>query len=374
MGKAPQLRAESAEAVKLPLNLGLNDGTYMPEACVEVMKQHAHRLALRNYTAENNDPLREAIGKADGVTADRVFLHNGSGPILKLAIPMIIAERIRSSWRRTARHLMGKRGFPILTPQFTYSKIPGKASQLGFLVETVPLVPETGFTLNIADIEAALNRQDMLVYIANPNNPTGNVLIRREQLIPLLEKYPNSRFWIDEAYVQYVEEDVRVSDLVMTYPNLCVSRTFSFAYGLAGVRMGYLICNPDFQKQLTAKLTGYTLGTLHEALGIAALNDKAHLPWLHKECEAQRKLLSEGLTALGGIQAYPSTANFVLFAFTDGRTGKWLQAELKKRKIAVKTLEDFLHHRYDPYFRITLGTEAENRFIVEQIAEIVRGA
>ncbi len=368
------LRQVAAErGISLPLNLGLNDGTYMPAACVDVLTRNAHRLGLRNYTTANNDPLREAIAELDGVTPEHVFLRNGSGPILKQVVPQIISKAIKSSPRRIARHLMNKNGFPIITPKFTYSKVPAKASEMGLTVHLVELGPETGWKLDVAAIERHLKQGDSFVYIANPNNPTGNVLVTRDQIVPLLKKYPRSWFWIDEAYVQYVDESHRrFSDLVPKFNNLIVGRTFSFAYGLAGVRVGYMLAPPELVREMSGQLTNYRLGTLQEELAIAALQDADHLPWLREECARERQHLIDGMSPHAGVEVWDTQVNFVFGRFTDGRTGAALKARMAERGIATKCFEPFAGTTYEPYFRITLGTREENAFFLEQFAEVMQ--
>jgi histidinol-phosphate aminotransferase len=244
---------------------------------------------------------------------------------------------------------------------------------LGLKVEMIPIEPETGFQLDIDKFEAALKRNDGIAYITNPNNPTGNMLITRDQLIPLLERYPRSRFWIDEAYVQYLDpsEHEYFAGLVTRYSNLLVSRTFSFAYGLAGVRIGYLLAKPSFVAELDRQLTDYRLGTLQEDLGIAALEDPEHLPFVREQTRLGREQLYAGLAKLGGVQAFPSLANFVLGRFTDGRRAADLKTKLGQRKIKIKTFEPSNGHSYDAYFRITVGLPAENAFLLAQMAEIL---
>ena len=360
------------EGVRLPLNLGLNDGTYMPESCVEVMRTFTHRLGLRAYTTPNHDPLRDVISRVDGVTPAHIFLHNGSGPILKQVIPQVIKQSILSRPGRVARHLLSKNGYPIVTPSFTYCKVPRKAHGLGLTVHLLPLRAEDGFRFDLSLLEATLEKQDCFVYLANPNNPTGNVLATREQLVPLIERFPGSTFWVDEAYVQYVRpEHVRFSDLVPRYPNLMVGRSFSFAYGLAGVRIGYLLARPELVAEMDKQLTDYRLGALQEALAIAALEDEAHLPWLREECATQRTVIRDGLARFRGVETFDSEVNFVLCRFTDGRKGKDLVDQMKARGIALKWFEPFKDVSYEPYFRITLGTAEENAFLLGQLGEVL---
>lgn len=374
MSEALQRHDESAEPeIQLPLNLGLNDGTYAPQGAIDVLREFDSRTSLRNYSLPENDDLRKVIAEIDGVSPEQVFLHNGSGPILKLAIPHIIRSEIKSSMGRVFKHLTTKTGFPIITASFTYSKVPKKAMGLGLKVEMVPIEPETGFQLDIDRFEAALKRNDGIAYITNPNNPTGNVLITRDQLIPLLERYPRSRFWIDEAYVQYADpgEHAYIASLVSRFPNLMVSRTFSFAYGMAGVRIGYLLTQPEMVKTFWGQLTDYRIGMLQERMAIAALRDTEHLPWLRQECARERKVLREGLAEIGGIETFDSVANFVFCRFTDGRSATKLRDGLKARQILIKCLEPFGPYTYDPYFRITLGLAHENRFLLRNIAEVL---
>ena len=356
-----------------PLNLGLNDGTYMPQACVDALRRFTHRLSLRNYSSADNDALREAIARVDGVKPANIFLHNGSGPILKLVCPQLIRDRIKSSPSRVFKHLTSKNGFPIITPSFTYCKVPRKATEIGLKVHFLPVSPDDNFQLDMNLVDDTLKKGDGLVYIVNPNNPTGRVMISREQLIPLLERYPESRFWIDEAYVQYVDPATHrpVSDLVPRYPNLLVSRTFSFAYGLAAARIGYLLADSEFVRSLEKQLTDYRLGGLQEELAIAALEDPDHLGFLREECSRERQRLTESMARLAGVQVFPSDTNFVFARFTDQRLAEDLQKKLKAEGILIKTFEPILKIRYDAYFRFTLGTAAENEHFLDRFSAVL---
>lgn len=361
---------EEVEAVTLPLNLGLNDGTYMPEACVRMLDRHCHRAALRNYPTASNEHLRRAIAEADEVGAENVFLHHGSGPILKQVVPEIIRENIKRSPWRIARHLLSKNGYPIITPLFTYGKVPGKAADQGLTVRALPTGPDVGFRVRPEDVEAELRRQPGFVYVVNPNNPTGNVMIERDELEPLIAAHPESTFWIDEAYVQYCDEGYRsFAPLVPRYPNLLVSRTFSFAWGLAGMKVGYLLASPERVAIENRRLTDYRIGKLAEDLCVAALSDADHLPWLRRVCARERDVLTQGL-ARHGVEVFPSVTNFLLCRFNDGRTGADLKRRLAERQIHIKVLSPFAGTSFDAYFRVTLGLAHENRYLLEAIDQV----
>ena len=353
----------------LPLNLGLNDGTICPQSCIEVMQRHRSRTDLRHYTTPGNDPLRKVISEQDGVNMDNIYLANGSGPLLKQCIPHIIRQRIKSSPRRILRHLLQKNGYPIISGRLTYFKVPNKAIKQGLTVRLLPLGPENNFKLRVDDVAAELKRQDGLVYICNPNNPTGQLMMERDEIESLLKRFPHSTFWVDEAYVQYIprEEHQYVSDLVPRYDNLLVSRTFSFAYGLAGVRMGYLLAAAERVKEMEGQVTDYRFGTLQEQLAVAALTDEQHLPDLWEMTARHRDQLMAALNGYKGVEAFPSRTHFILARFTDGRTGKWLADELDRRQIHIKAFSAIGEHRFDEYFRFTLGIQAENDYLIQQL-------
>jgi len=366
-------RPTAPEGVTLPLNLGLNDGTYAPQACLDVLRGYTERTDFRNYSSPDNAPLREAIARVDQVEPDNVFLHNGTGPILKLAIPYLLKQRVLDSPRRILRHAIKRDGFPIITPRFTYSKVPKKAAEGGMHVDMLPLDPGNDFRFDVNRLERRLERGAGLVYIVNPNNPTGNLLVKREQIIPLMQRFPEARFWIDEAYVHYVDPESHdyFASLVPRFDNLLVSRTFSFAYGLAAVRIGYLLAKPSFVDELERQLTNYRLGILQEKLGVAALDDPDHLPFIREQCRRGREQLYAGLARFAGVQTFPSRANFILCRFTDGRRGAELQTKLSQRGIAIKVFAPANGQTYDAYFRLTLGLPAENEFLLAQMAEIL---
>lgn len=364
--------------LKLPINLGLNDGTICPASCVDVMQAHNTRTSLRNYTTADNDPLLDVICEQDGVKPENVFLANGSGPLLKQCIPWIVENKIRSSKKLTARYLAKKKlgfgdpAFPIVSGRLTYFKVPLKALNAGLDVKLLPLDESTNWKLRLEDVEKAISKTPSLVYICNPNNPTGQLMLERSEIITLLDKYPESIFWVDEAYVQYISKDEHepLSNLVPKYKNLYVSRTFSFAYGLAGARIGYIMGPEESIEAFKGQRTNYRLGTLQEALAIAALTDPDHLRELEEITAKDREQIGSILEK-HEIQVIPSKTHFILARFKNDRTGKWLFDELGKKEIRIKHFVDVGDEQYPKYFRITLGVGKENDYLCECLEEIL---
>jgi histidinol-phosphate aminotransferase len=354
-----------AEAMA-PLNFGLNEGTFMPLACVELLRGlTGDRLALRRYGSPDNAMLRAAIARSVGVSAPHVFVREGSGAILRQVIPHLIKKAILSRPSRIVRHAINKSGYPLVTTHFTYSKVPQGGAKVGLTLEIVPL-SENGFRLDEKALCQRLEKRDGLVYLANPNNPTGNVLIGKDGVERLARRFPGSLFWIDEAYVQYIDprEHAHLGALPASCPNVIVSRSFSFAYGLAAARVGCMLAAPALVAEMDAQLAPYRVGALPEALAIAALEDRDHLPWLRAFCARERAVLRDGLSTLGNVESFDSQVNFVLCRFTDGRSAAPFARRLAAKGFTIKVFEPLGRYSFEPYFRVTLGTSEENvRFL-----------
>lgn len=237
----------------------------------------------------------------------------------------------------------------------------------------LPLGPEDGFALDLTLLEAQLSRQPGLVYLCHPNNPTGNVLVTRRQLEPLLSRFPDSWFFVDEAYVHYLAEgpDTRMSDVVLRHPNLMVLRSFSFAYGLGAVRVGYAVADPQVVAQIEAKLTPHRVGQLAAELVMASLQDGGHLHFVREETARERARLLAALGGHRGLKAYPSETNFILCRARGPWSGPKLHDALLARGVKVKIFEPFGEERYDEYFRVTVGLPSENDHFIEQLGAVM---
>ncbi|WP_437299298.1 pyridoxal phosphate-dependent aminotransferase [Sorangium sp. So ce426] len=352
-----------------PIDMALNHGTYCSERCADVLRRHAGNTSLRSYPAGDNGDLRRALAADAGVRPENVLVANGSGPLLKTCIPFLIEREIRRSATRTLRFLLKRTAYPLITTRLTYSKVPASGVRVGLRCELLPLHPENGFALDVGRLESRLSRQDGLVYLCNPNNPTGNVLITRQELGPLLTRFPDSLFFIDEAYVHYLEEspNTRMADLVLRHPNLMVLRSFSFAYGLASVRVGYAMGDAKVVAQMEAKMTPHRVGQLAAELAMASLQDGGHLGFVRHQTARERARLMAAIGAHRALEAYPSQTNFILCRARGAWSGAKIHDALLARGVKVKAFEPFGDERYDDYFRVTVGLPAENTFFIEQL-------
>ena len=358
-----------------PINMGLNDGIYCPEKCIEVMKNSTDRTSLRHYSTPGNDLMVAAIAKENNIPKENIFVTWGSGPVLKGLIPWLLKKQIKKSLIRILKHIFLRKGYPVVTPDFTYTKVPIGAEKRNLPVIYLPIKPEENFHLDITLLEKTLKKQPCMVYFATPNNPTGQPVVTVDEMIPLIEKYKDTMFFMDEAYVEYLDKNEHkyFTSLVPKYPNLFTSRTFSFAYGMASAKVGYLVANKEIVEFMESQVTNYRIGLLQEKLVCAALEDKEHLPWVRKKTLEAIEYFQDELKIYPNMEIYPSITHYFLGKFTDGRTSALTFVdELMKEGIRIKKFAENVGCDPTKYFRITVGTPDENKKCVEAIGRVMQ--
>jgi histidinol-phosphate aminotransferase len=196
-----------------------------------------------------------------------------------------------------------------------------------------------------------------LVYLANPNSPSGTSLSRR-RVAQLASALP-CPLVVDEAYADFADE--HCIPLVEEHPNVIVTRSFSKGYGLAGIRLGYLIARPEIVEQLLKVKDSYNCDALSLAAGIAALEDQDYLASTRENILATRKRLTAALRDLGYVVP-ESQANFVWA--TEGPPASLTFQRLKERAILVRLME---YEGYPPGLRISIGNDAE----IDRLLEVL---
>lgn len=226
--------------------------------------------------------------------------------------------------------------------------------------------PSDIYTLKAGDVDSLLARcQPRLVYLANPNNPTGWLLGARD-VQAVAAAHPDTLFLLDEAYGEYSgETTIR---LAVSQPNVVVARTFSKAYGLAGMRIGYLIATPGNVAWLNLIRNGKNVSMLGQVAAIAALHDQEYLQAALAQLRQGLAVLVEGLGRLG-IQHQDTPANFVLIKVDDPQR---VQRELARQHIYIRSMSHL--KGMTGYLRITLGNAAQMRRLVGALEQILNGA
>lgn len=295
--------------------------------------------------------LRSKIARASGVALEQVTLGNGSNDILVLLAEAFLTPDLEA-----------------VHSQYAFAVYPSAIRATGASARVAPShAPGHRQALghDPAAILAALAAGTRMVYLANPNNPTGTWLEEAE-LDALLEAIPGDVIVVlDEAYHEYAAP-LGVPDgtrWLARHPNLVVTRTFSKAYGLAGLRVGYALSHPDVADILNRIRQPFNVSVPALAAAAAALDDRGHLDATLALNRAGIERLRTGLSALG-IDAPPSAGNFVLADL--GRPAAAIHHALLQRGVIVRPVDNY---GLANHLRITTGTAAQNERLIAALGE-----
>jgi len=316
---------------------------------VEAYKTAASHL--EDYPEGTSRVLREAIGRKYGLDPDRIICGAGSDEILNF-----LAHTYLGPGDEAIHTTHGFLVYPIATTSNGATNV---------------IVPETNFTADVDIILKAVTPRTKLVWLANPNNPTGTYLPFDE--VKRLHKGLPSHvvLVLDAAYSDFVSRNDYESgiELVATTENTVMTRTFSKIYGLASLRIGWMY-GPAHIVDAVNRIRGpFNVGTPAMLAGVAALEDSEHYEMSRAHTEHWRTWLTEEIGKLG-LKVTPSVANFVLihFPLEKGKTSDDADAFLTKRGLILRALKNYqLPHA----LRMTIGTEEANRLVVAALAEFM---
>lgn len=241
------------------------------------------------------------------------------------------------------------RGDAMLLPVPTYSMYEVYGSAAEAHIDAV--LAGDGFRFPLDAMLHAIHQRTRLIAIANPNSPTG-AAVARNAIVAVAEAAPQAVVLVDEAYYHFFGETVL--DLIGKLPNLVVARTFSKAYGLAGLRLGALIAAEETMQWLRRVISPYSVNQLALACLPAALEDRAYLDRYVAEVRAARAELAQALTALG-LEHWPSEANFILTRIGAAH-GAFVKA---MRSRGILTRDRSADPGCDGLVRITVGTREQ---------------
>ncbi len=219
------------------------------------------------------------------------------------------------------------------------------------------------FSIPVAGLISACNEKMKMIFISSPNNPTGNC-ISEDEVREIIESVPEVMVVIDEAYVEFA--DSSLVNLVTEYENVLVLRTFSKAFGLAGLRVGYAVIPEWLEKHYKRVSIPFSVNSIALTAAIAALRDKEHLRRSVELVRQERQFLIENLQRF--FQVYPSEANFVLVNVSPAKSYA-VYEELIKRGIIVRDCSSF-RGAGDSLIRITVGTREQNELVVDALEGI----
>ncbi|MFT4069612.1 histidinol-phosphate transaminase [Paraburkholderia sp.] len=331
---AREFGLEEASIVKLASN---ENPLGMPESAQRAMARAVADLG--RYPDSNGFELKAALSARYGVPAGWITLGNGSNDILELAA-----------------HAYVEKGQSVVFSQYSFAVYALATQGVGARAIVVPAV-RRGHDLDA--MLAAIADDTRLVFIANPNNPTGT-FVDGPALEAFLDEVPRHVVVVlDEAYTEYLSADKRYDSIawVRRYPNLLVSRTFSKAFGLAGLRIGFAIAQPELTDLLNRLRQPFNVNTLAQAAAIAALNDNAFLEKSAALNAQGYRRLTDAFDKLG-LEYVPSEGNFVLVRVgDDDAAGARVNLALLKQAVIVRPVDNY---GLPQWLRITIGLPEEN--------------
>jgi histidinol-phosphate aminotransferase len=295
---------------------------------------------IARYPDGSGFALKVALSLHLGVSADQITLGNGSSDLLEFAARVLVSHEHEVVYSQYCFAL-----YPLLT------QILGARGQV---------VPAKGFGHDLEAMAEAVNKQTRLVYIANPNNPTGTWLLSDELEAFLAFMPEHVLVVLDEAYYEYVDAAEYPNSLawLSRYPNLIVTRTFSKAYGLAGLRIGYALSHRDLADLMNRVRPPFNVNSLALAAATIALQDQAHIQRSQAMNRNGMAQLTAAFTALG-LDYIPSVGNFVTVDV--GQSGGKIYEALLRHGVIVRPMAGYGLPRH---LRVTVGQEEENaRFI-----------
>lgn len=344
---AREFGLDEANIVKLASN---ENPFGVPESAKQAMTAAA--MELGRYPDANGFDLKAALSKRYDVPADWITLGNGSNDILEIAA-----------------HAFVERGQSVVYSQYSFA-VYALATQ-GVGARHI-VVPAKAYGHDLQAMLDAIEDDTRLVFIANPNNPTGT-FIPAAEIEAFLAKVPaHVVVVLDEAYNEFLapENQFESAEWVKKYPNLLVSRTFSKAYGLAGLRVGFAIAQPALTDLMNRIRQPFNVNSMAQAAAIAALNDKEFLAQSAANNTAGYQQFVEAFEQMG-LEYVPSYGNFVLVKVgDDAGAGARVNLALLKQGVIVRPVGNY---GLPQWLRISIGLPQENAVLIAALTKALAG-
>ena len=331
-------------AMESVVELGSNENSVGPCPAVKELLAAPQLLGFR-YPDAGGNVLKNALSATYGLSPAHFTLGNGTHELLTL-----IAETFCAP------------GDEVVHAQYGFAVY--RLAALGAGAVPVAAVSDADLNVTPEAMLAAITPRTKLVYLANPNNPTATMwtLATLRRFLEALP--PHVLFVLDEAYIEYVQnpEVGNSLSLLAQFPQLVIARTFSKAYALASLRVGYTIAHPEFAQILERTRLSFNVNVLALKAAALAIADQAHIANVRETVAQQRALLVTGLRALN-LRVLPSECNFVLVHFA--KDASPIEQALVQQGVIVRPMRGY---GLIEYLRITVGNAYENQRLLSALA------
>lgn len=305
-------------------------------------------LDIARYPDGNSFALRDAVSKKFNVAPNQIVFGNGSNDILELAARAFLTADSETIYSQHAFAV-----YPLVTQAMGATGV---------------VVPAKNYGHDLAAMLKAVTAKTRMIFIANPNNPTGT-LLDKDELHAFLKQVPKHVLVVlDEAYDEYLPSTHK-SEAISWLPefdNLIISRTFSKAYGLAGLRIGFGLCHPDVADMMNRVRQPFNVNSIAQAAAVASLADDDFVERSYALNQAGMAQLKQSLDKLG-IEYIPSFANFI--SIKVGNAADFYQ-KLLKSGVIVRPIANY---EMPEYLRVSIGLFSENAKFLAVLEQIIKG-
>ncbi|OUR74377.1 histidinol-phosphate transaminase [Methylophaga sp. 41_12_T18] len=326
------------------VKLASNENPLGPSNIVLAAIEQAAKEVTR-YPDGNGFSLKTVLAEKYELIAEQITLGNGSNDVLEMIARAFVTPSDE-----------------VIFSQYAFAVYPLVTQAIG---ATAVIAPAKSYGHDLAAMLALITDKTKLIFIANPNNPTGTYL-SADELTDFLTKVPEQTLVVlDEAYVEYGEQTDTSIDWLTQYSNVIITRTFSKAFGLAGLRIGYALSHPDIADILNRIRQPFNANSLALAAATAAVNDDDYLVETKKVNDAGMAQLLAGFEAMQ-LTSIPSTGNFITVDVE--RSGDEVFEALLKKGVIVRAVTNY---GLPQHIRVSIGLAEENKRFLTALTEVL---
>ncbi|GAB6137034.1 threonine-phosphate decarboxylase CobD [Halanaerobaculum tunisiense] len=322
-----------------------------PRSVTKVIKNNL--IGIKNYPDLEYSQLKSVIADQVYIEKDNLIIGNGAVELIYLLTKVLQPTDAL-----------------VLAP--TFSEYRSAVESTGGTVEEFQLQREEEFTLNVDDLLPRLAGVDIF-FLCNPNNPTGKFLTR-EEVIKIINYAASQGTFVvvDEAFVDFLEEDISVIDVVNDYDNLFVLRSLTKFFAIPGLRLGYGVTNQELIKQLRAGKDPWNVNYLAQLAGREALRDKEYIAQTREAISREKKFLYQRLADFSQLKVYYPYANYIFVNLADNEwTATRLEEKLGQQGILIRNCNTYSGLGED-FIRLAVKSREDNRQLLNKLQELLR--
>ncbi|WP_408955880.1 threonine-phosphate decarboxylase CobD [Natroniella sp. ANB-PHB2] len=323
-----------------------------PSKVMEAIKDNLDQIV--NYPDPNCIELKNGLAEQLGVKQEEIIIGNGAVELIYLL----------------AKELQAQRAL-VLAP--TFSEYGAAVKSVGANVEEFKLRKDDQFEIDVERLITRLAEVD-LFFLCNPNNPTGKLITRAEivEIIKAGQRY-DTFIMVDEAFVDFLEEEVTVIDLVDQYDNLFVLRSLTKFFAIPGLRLGYGVSNSNLLEELEWGKAPWNCNFLAQLAGQIAIDDQEYITRTKEAIKREKEFLYRKLKGVADWKVYYPTANYILIDLSSlFITATELKDVLARRGILIRNCNTYTGLGED-FIRVAVKSRDENQILIANLIEIIGG-